>query len=250
MRFSPFNGRDVLLRVRVLIQGGLWKRRLFFVFKAGGETSGHANHAGIATTDGYDFDFLRRQGVKAIDDLVNQLVGEDEGRFQRHKRVFGFLKTVADFFFVGIFEAEFVGAEMGENFGGFKLPKLVELGFGLQGVSVNVVEIFEVGQELFGGRPFLLVHRHHPLGEKREQIMHDIRALRFGSKLLGHEGQHTVRFCIRHTALVKLLGFVNERSPLLFRRRELNATNGNLMEHVTVNIRNRETNLEVPVQER
>jgi hypothetical protein len=151
----------------------------FFVFKAGGETSGHANHAGIATTDGYDFDFLRRQGVKAIDDLVNQLVGEDEGRFQRHKRVFGFLKTVADFFFVGIFEAEFVGAEMGENFGGFKLPKLVQLGFGLQGVSVNVVEIFEVGQELFGGGAFLPAQDRHPSGQKGEQVMDDIRALGF-----------------------------------------------------------------------
>jgi hypothetical protein len=28
--------KDVLLRVRVLIQGSLRKRRLFFVFKAGG----------------------------------------------------------------------------------------------------------------------------------------------------------------------------------------------------------------------
>ena len=58
---------DVLLRVRVLIQSGLWKRRLFFIFKAGGETSSHANHAGIATTDGYDFDFGFGQAVEAID---------------------------------------------------------------------------------------------------------------------------------------------------------------------------------------
>jgi hypothetical protein len=166
MRFSPFNGRDVLLRVRVLIQGGLWKRRLFFVFKAGGETSGHANHAGIATTDGYDFDFGFGQAVEAIDNFINELIRESNLRFKRDELVFGFLETGTDVFFVGFFEAEFVGAEMGENFGGFKLPKLVELGFGLQGVSVNVVEIFEVGQELFGGRPFLLVHRHHPLGEK------------------------------------------------------------------------------------
>jgi hypothetical protein len=66
-RFSPLNGRDVLLRVRVLIQNSLRKRRLFFVFKAGGETSGHANHAGIATMDGYDFDFGFGQAVEAID---------------------------------------------------------------------------------------------------------------------------------------------------------------------------------------
>jgi len=57
----------VLLRVRALIQNSLRKRRLFFVFKTGGETSGHANHAGIATMDGYDFDFGFGQAVEAID---------------------------------------------------------------------------------------------------------------------------------------------------------------------------------------
>jgi hypothetical protein len=112
MWFSPFNGRDVLPRVRILIQGGLWKRRLFFVFKAGGETSGHANHAGIATTDGYDFDFGFGQAVKAIDDLVYQIVSEGEGRFQGHELVFGFLETGADVFFVGFFETDFIGAKI------------------------------------------------------------------------------------------------------------------------------------------
>jgi hypothetical protein len=175
----------VLLRVRVLIQSSLRKRRLFFVFKAGDETSGHANHAGIATTDGYDFDFGFGQAVEAIDNFINELIRESNLHFKRDEFVFGFLEPGADFFFVGIFEVEFVGAEMGENFGGFKLPKLGWLGFGLQGVRVNVVKIFQVGQELFGGRLFLLVHRHHPLGEKREQIMHDVRApgLRFGLPL-------------------------------------------------------------------
>ena len=100
-RFSPFNGRDVLLRVHVLIQNSLRKRRLFFVFKAGDETSGHANHAGIATADGYDFDFGFGQAVEAIDNLVYQIISKGEGRFQRHKRVFGFLEPGADFFFGG-----------------------------------------------------------------------------------------------------------------------------------------------------
>jgi hypothetical protein len=69
----------VLLRVRVLIQGGLRKRRLF-CFKAGAETSGHANHAGIATTDGYDFDFGFGQAVEAIDNFINELIRESNQR--------------------------------------------------------------------------------------------------------------------------------------------------------------------------
>jgi hypothetical protein len=167
-----------------LIQGSLRKRRLFFVFKAGDETSGHANHAGIATTDGYDFDFGFGPAVEAIDNLVYQIVSEGEGRFQGHELVFGFLETGADFFFVGIFEAEFVGAEMGEDFGGFKLPKLGWLGFGLQGVSVNVVKIFAVGQKLFGGGAFLPVEGRHLFGQESEQVVDDIRALRFPASMM------------------------------------------------------------------
>ena len=37
---------------------------------------------------------------------ARQVVSEVEGSFQRRKRVFGFLETGAEFFFVGIFEAE------------------------------------------------------------------------------------------------------------------------------------------------
>jgi hypothetical protein len=116
--------------------------------------------------DGYDFDFGFGQAVEAIDNFINELIRESNLRFKRDEFVFGFLETGADFFFVGIFEAEFVGAEMGENSGGFKLPKLVELGFGLQGVSVNVVEIFEVGQELFGVGAFLPVEGRHLFGQE------------------------------------------------------------------------------------
>ena len=117
---------------------------------------------------------------------------------------------------------------MGEDFGGFKLPKLVELCFGLQGVSVNAVEIFEVSQELFGGSTFLPVEGRHLFGKEGEQVVDDIRAFGFGGKLLRHEGQHTVRISFRQTELAKLFEFLGEGYPFLLRRPELNAANREL----------------------
>jgi hypothetical protein len=78
---------------------------------------------------------------------------------------------------------------MGEHIGGFKLPKFVEPGFGLQGVGVNAVEILEVGEELFGGGAFLPAQDRHLFGQEGEQVMDDIRAFGCGSKLPGDEGQ-------------------------------------------------------------
>jgi len=51
------------------------------------------NHAGIATTDGYDFDFGFGQAVEAIDNFINQLIHESNLRFKWDEFVFGFLKS-------------------------------------------------------------------------------------------------------------------------------------------------------------
>src|SRR6266516_4705364 len=126
----------------------------------GGPTSlGHEERRSRSWSRGvlHHLDFVRCQAVETIDDFVYQTIREGKGGFQRQELVFGLLKTGADFFFVGFFEAEFVGAEMGEDFGGFKFPKFVEFGLGLQSVNVNAVKIFEVGLELFSGGAFLLV---------------------------------------------------------------------------------------------
>jgi hypothetical protein len=45
----------------------------------------------------HDFDFARRKPVEAIDDLVNQFVGEGDLRFQRHERVLGVVESTSDF---------------------------------------------------------------------------------------------------------------------------------------------------------
>ena len=99
---------------------------------------------------------------------------------------------------------------MGEDFGGFKLPKLVELCFGLQGVSVNAVEIFEVSQELFGGSTFLPVEGRHLFGKEGEQVVDDIRAFGFDRKLLRDEGQRCIGSSILQAALANLLGFAEK----------------------------------------
>jgi hypothetical protein len=49
------------------------------------------------------------------------LIRESNLRFKQDEFVFGFLETVVDFFFVGIFETDFIGAEMGEDFDGLPL---------------------------------------------------------------------------------------------------------------------------------
>ena len=114
----------------------------------------------------HDSYFVRRQAVEAKDDLVYQIVRKGERSSQWHDLSLGALETCADCFLVGFFEAEFVGAEMGEDIGGFKFPKLVELGLGLQSVCVNAVKIFEVGQELSGGGALLTVEGRYLFGQE------------------------------------------------------------------------------------
>jgi hypothetical protein len=79
---------------------------------------------------------------------------------------------------------------------------------------------------LFGGGAFLPAQGRHPFGQEGEQVVNDIRALRFGGKLISDEGQHAFQVPVRQAALVKLLGSVKECSPFLFWRREFNAADG------------------------
>src|SRR6266516_1217733 len=161
----------------------------------GGPTSlGHEERRSRSWSRGvlHHLDFVRCQAVETIDDFVYQTIREGKRGFQRQELVFRLLKTGADFFFVGDFEAEFVGAEMGKDFGSFKPPKLVELGFGLQDMSIDAVKIFEVSLELFDGGAFLLIEGCHLLGKECEQVVDDIRAFGFGRKLLHDEEKYRV----------------------------------------------------------
>jgi len=110
--------------------------------------------------------------------LVNQRVGKGKLGFKRDESVLGFLKSGADFSFVGSGETKFVGSEVSEHVGGFKFPKFVQFDFRREVVDVNVVEIVQVGQELFGSGAFLLVSGCHLFSQKGKQIVDDNREFR------------------------------------------------------------------------
>ncbi len=107
----------------------------------------------------HQLNLLLSQPVEPIDDLVNELVGERDLSFEGQQLVFGFLKTGADLFIVCLREPNFlcskyssIPAQVSEEIDGCELPELVQFRFGIQRAGINIVEVFEIGEEVTSRR--------------------------------------------------------------------------------------------------